>query len=189
MPKQPRDVGGPTVLLSHATDKMAAEGANSRLLPEWAQADLKAAALGMEVNAWDLDRALIQALSAVATGGSRRGDRDAVARQIRHLLYKTEAVIENWATGLPPYEGGPRSPRIAELERELSNAAAALRESGSDILRLEEQLSQVEGDWARLAASARETSDRLNYTLSLVDDVTKARVEGYTDGLREARRD
>lgn len=71
-------------------------------------------------------------------------------KECRHLLYWADAIIDQHVQGLPIYEGGARSPRIAELEAEVSR----LKSEGSDEVR--EALS-----------TAKSTIDSLNERLSV----------------------
>jgi len=223
MPKAPRTLSNvPTITLEHDTDLNYVAAANSRVLPDWAQEVLDAAENGQEVNAWTLHAALDQALSACAHRDGQSPIRRRRAAQVRHLIYKVDAVLENFIEGLPPVEPGARSPKIARLEEELSTererTTALIREKtdleialdslttaslqttsrlgeaesananlAEEVDRLTMLLRQADESWSRLHAVWFEQVRVTDYARSHLDEVGRAKVEGYIEGLRDAR--
>lgn len=111
--------------LQHDTSREYAEHATSRLLPAWANDTLKAAAAGQEVDVVEFRKAATQALSLAATRAGQSPLRRRYTKEARHLIYWADAIIDNHLAGLPVYEGGPRSPKIAELRNEISTLTQA----------------------------------------------------------------
>lgn len=116
---------GPKAALTHDTSREYADSARSRLLPEWADDALKAAAAGEEVDVVEFRKAATQALSLAATRAGQSPIRRRFTKEARHLIYWADAIIDNHIAGLPVYEGGPRSPKIAELRNEISTLTQA----------------------------------------------------------------
>ena len=109
--------------LTHDTSREYADHALSRSLPPWANEILAAAANGEKVDVVEFRKAATQALSLAATRAGQ--GRRQWTREARHLIYWADAIIDNHLKGIPPYEGGPRSPRIFALEQEISHLKQA----------------------------------------------------------------
>ena len=204
MPKAPSTlVPHIPVVLTHQTDLDCAAVAFSRILPDWAQDVLLAAAAGKEVSAWTLHCALDQALSACATRHGQSMGRRHLTKKVRHLVYKCDAVIENHLAGLEPMEPGARSPKIAALEAEIAENHAQAVEEGRQ---LREEISALEAEvetrgtmLADLRAErdairqqrddlavSRERGDAIFfYAFSLLGEQEQYRVLGYSDRVNE----
>lgn len=120
---------GPRATLVHDTSREYALNARSRkALPEWVNDVLTAAGKGEEVDVVEFRKAATQALSLASTRAGQSMGRRQWAREARHLIYWADAILDNHLKGLPVYEGGPRSPKIAELRNEIS----LLKQAASD---------------------------------------------------------
>lgn len=191
MPKQPSTlVPHLPITLEHPLDKTYAEDLITRVIPDWANKTLRAAASGREVSAWDLHCALDQALSAAATRGATSPQRRIHTREARHLIYKCDAVIEAHLAGLEPVDPGARSPRIAELSREVENLRREIDENHAQAVAegatLQATIDDLLERLSHLDDVHTRTAKVLEYAVSHLDDLGRAKVEGYTEGLRDA---
>lgn len=160
-----------------ATARTYAADADSRILPDRARTVLQAAAAGEEVDAYDLNAALTQAMSAAATRhGQSMGRRD-LTRKIRHLTYIVQGVLEAHADGLPVFEKGERSRLNAEIKEALRNARL-------EVEALKVEVSEARDEVETLTASRDEVADVLAYALDQVCAAKRERVFGYRDGIR-----
>ena len=207
---------GPTIDFSdehrdRSRARAYAADADSRILPPSARKVLQAAARGEEVSALALNSALTHAMSAAATRYGQSMQRRDLTRKVRHLAYIVQGVLANHAAEIPPYEGGPRSPRIAELEREvahstkvnqslaadLTEARAKVESLTQTVLEVREQVERAEAregsaqenliktDEAWHAAEARaERAERLlDYAMRLMEPAAQYQVHGFADCL------
>lgn len=142
------ETGRPTIDFSDADRdrskaRMAARAAQSRVLDAEHNAVLQQVIDGERVDAYALNAALTQAMSAAATRhGQSMGRRD-LTRQIRHLAYIVQAVLENHADGLPAMESGARSPRIKALEIEIEHAGVVNQSLTADLTKLRQERSDL----------------------------------------------
>lgn len=196
--------------LPHSTSRSYASNAITSGNPDWANQVLMAAASGEEVDVWNFLKALTHAMSAATTRYGHSMSRREAARQIRHLSYWAEAIIEARLLDLPPVEPAARSPRIAALEDEVSglqsqveNLQAARAVLMSRLAAAEEQSlagrvdlqGQLCNEKDRVNALIREKTSveaelaevkRLGeYAMSLLTDSQVERVLGYIDGLND----
>ena len=147
--------------LGHETSKEYAAKARSRILPPWANAVLLAASEGKEVDVVKFRKAATQALSAAATRAGQSMGRRAWTREARHLIYWADAIIDNHIAGLPPYEGGPRSPRIAELSLEVEHAGLVNQSLTRDLTDAREKLRVSQQERSHLTQAASDERRRL----------------------------
>jgi chromosome segregation ATPase len=135
--------------------------------------------------------------------------RRARARKVRHLLYKTEALIESALVPLPPLEPGSRLPMIAALSRRIegleSGLAGTLKERDglrNDLVEVTEErddartlannafeaLTQAEEGVGMYARSLHEASKRASKAEARAEAADKAsnrlqRIFAYTLAL------
>lgn len=187
--------------LTKQTSREYALGSDSAKLEDQHRKVLQAAGFGDEVDASAFRKAVTAALSLAATRGNKSSDRKEFTKMARHLLYIVDAVLDNALQGLPPVDPGARSPRIRQLERELAEAQQRTLEISVQLEKSENRTgleqdrsaalirekTEVELQWQRLAESARENSDVLNFVLGHADEVLRGKAEGYREGLRDAR--
>lgn len=172
------DFSGP----SRQTAREYAEAANTFLLRGASQADLKAVSLGLQVDAYNLNEALLDAMRAATTRIGNSPGRRELARKIAYLGHITQAVLEAHADGLPAYAEGDRSRKIEELKTEVAELENryldAVRERNEEragrltaqerLIDLDEALteaqaraSRVESQFKDIKASANEEVSRL----------------------------
>ena len=173
MPKAPSTlVPRIPITLTNQDQRDYAQRANSKTLVDWAQRTLQLAARGDQVNAWFLHAALDQALSANSTRHGASTVRRDRASEIRHLIYKVDAVLEAHLAGLQPVEPGSRSPRIAELERKVENFQARA-------LAAEKRLTD------ELVTASDETVAVTEYLADLLTPDQARQLEAFIRGFRE----
>lgn len=124
----------PFVTLGETGKRYASELSTLQGLDPALQADLAAAGLGLQVDAFDLGRAATAAISLVL--GKRYwklSQREGFARKARHLIYRTDAVVENHLDQLPAYAEGERSRKIEALESERDELRAELTKLSDEV--------------------------------------------------------
>lgn len=128
----------PTIDFSTPSRKMSRDYAavlQSRVIDEKHNKTLQRVEFGAEdVDALALNEALMAAMRSGATRFGQSMARREFTSKVAHLGYIVQAVLGNHANQLPPYEGGPRSPRIAALEASLEESKVVER----DLLRAAE---------------------------------------------------
>jgi hypothetical protein len=130
-----------TAALQHDVSKAYAEKATSRLLKAEHNEVLLRAAASEEVDVVLFRKAATAALSLAATRAGQSMARRDWTREARHLIYWADAIIDQHVEGLPVYEKGARSPRIAELEREVEHAGVVNQSLTSDLTTLKQAAS------------------------------------------------
>lgn len=169
--------------LTHQTSQVYAANATSRLLPEWANECLRVAAAGQEVDVVAFRKAATQALSMAATRAGQSLQRRKFTKEARHLIYWADAILDNHIAGLPVYEKGERSPKIAELRREIYDLTQA---ASDERRRLCAEIDSLKGEvdraqrsesieverTTRLKEHANAEIDRLN---EQIEDLLKGR--------------
>jgi hypothetical protein len=124
-------VGRPTIDFStpsRETARRYAEALPSRILLAEHNTTLKRVAQGSAaVDAYRLNEALMASMRSGATRFGQSVGRREFTRKVAYLAHITQAVLENHADQLPIYEGGPRSPRIAALEKQVEDERTNLR--------------------------------------------------------------
>lgn len=168
----------PTVLqasLTHETSRQYARNATSaRSLTSEQNAILNAAADGKEIDVVAFRKAATAALSLASTRAGQSMGRRVFAKEARHLIYWADAIIDNHIKGLPAYETGERSPKIARLQADLDHVIEEHR-------KVEEAAAQSNRDLLKLQSVAAEAQKQ-------IDALLKDREEGIRN-LAEARRD
>lgn len=182
----------PTILLDHETSRDYARAADSRVLDAHHRAILTKAADGHPVDAYAFNAALTAAMSSAATRLGQSMARRALTSKIRHLAYKTQAVLENHADGLPAYAEGDRSRAVEAAKAGLREAKDTLDAVTAERDRLRADLTLVEGNLGgqinRAEAAeklAGGTFDALQYALTFLGETEQARVKGYVDRINE----
>lgn len=193
---------------SRETAREYARSLNSRVLKPENQRILDAVGRGEQVDAYDLNKAVMEALSSCATRAGQSMARRDMTKKGRHLAYIVQGVLENHADGLPVYADGERSRKMEDLKQAVASAreeidrqvaenealklqhSKAIFEQQEDLTALQEQydvlLKVAESRDEILAETVRERdtlAETLDYILSnLVEDVDKARILGFKDG-------
>jgi hypothetical protein len=162
--------GSPKASLTHETSRAYAAHATSRLLDDWVNDVLNKAADGEEVDVVTFRKAATQALSLAATRAGQSPIRRRWTREARHLIYWADAILDNHIKGLPIYEGGPRSPRISDLEGQVD----ALKEDARKA-------------WTENSNLKQAASDERRRLVSEIDDL-KAAVHEAEEQIDRARR-
>ena len=152
---------------------------------------LRQVADGGKVDAYALNAVLPDALSGCVTRWDVVGaPRHKGTKAVRAIAYIVNATLTNHADGLPVLEPGSRSPRIAELEGEVSNLQAQVERREADyalrlrdIERHREAYDRVVNAANQQATDHREVTNRLENVIQAqatrLDDI-----QGHTDGLR-----
>jgi hypothetical protein len=154
---------------------------------------LRAAGQGATVDAYALNEAITAAIRSAVTRKGQSTARREQASRFAHVAHIVQAVLENHADNLPAYVEGERSRKIETLEGEIS----ALKTAGEDALReLQRATEALKGEMAdhdrakddrrRALAEVVRLSKVLEHARSLLDEVGRAHVEGYIEGLRDA---
>lgn len=167
----------------------------ARVLDDDANATLKVASQGLEVDAADFRDAVIKALSAATTRDGASPARRERAKQCRHLLYIVNAVLDNARAGLPPVDPGARSPRIAELEAQVARLEANRAERDGQALVAADRVSVLEQEVRERREQAETLRTRIDRLVlergyvadNLLSDSALAQLQGYRDGLLAQR--
>lgn len=131
----------PVAAIPRDTGRRYALHARSRNLTAEQNDILTRAGAGHEVDVVEFRKAATAALSLAATRAGQSMARREWTREARHLLYWADAIIDQHIKGLPVYEGGPRSPRIAELELEVEHAGVVNQSLTRDLTNLKQAAS------------------------------------------------
>lgn len=123
------------------TGRRYALHARSRNLTTEQNNILTRAGNGHAIDVVEFRKAVTAALSLAATRAGQSMARREWTREARHLLYWADAIIDNHIQGLPTYEPGQRSPRIAELELEVEHAGVVNQSLTRDLTNLKQAAS------------------------------------------------
>lgn len=192
---------------SRETARSYAKVADSKVLKPASRKVLQAAARGEQVDAYALNEAVTDAMRSTATRCGQSMQRRALATKVAHLGHIVQAVIESHADDLPAYVTGERSRLVEELRREIAHSTevnqsltrdltalrgerATLTQAASDERRrLVAEIESLKAYKAEAERAWEEAASRgkiLNFALSHGDDILRAKVEGYREGLRDA---
>lgn len=181
----------------HATAREYAKIANSRVLDPEHQKTLKQAAAGREVELRDFQKAVTQALSSASTRmGQSRARRDLTSK-IRHLAYIADGVLD---AHLAEQTGGNVTVvtqhdeevdrALRDAQREVEALTASLQEERTTYQRstagLRDKLSRANTSRIATEILHRRTTAVLDYARGIADEVDRARIEAYGEGLRDA---
>jgi hypothetical protein len=154
---------------------------------------LRSAADGDSVDAYVLNEAITAAIRSAATRQGQSTKRREQATRFAHVAHIVQAVLENHADNLPAYAEGERSRKIETLEGEISALKTAGEDALRELQRATETIGEEMAERARVEAALRDTgaevmrlSKVLEHARSLLDEVGRAHVEGYIEGLRDA---
>jgi hypothetical protein len=191
---------------SRATARQYAKSNASRANEKRTNELLEAVAAAEQVDAYELNAALLDAMRRV---GTRGGDRRQHGTELAHLGHIVQAVLENHADNLPAYAEGERSRKVETLEAEVEMLRQGVdlvrREKDDEIDKLRLDLlreSSKVNDARRIASARLESLDQalksldgvrterdeiqavLNYAFEQMSDTAKQRVLGFWDGVR-----
>lgn len=169
---------------SRATAREYAEAANSRVLKPESQADLKAVALGMQVDAYDLNEAVLDAMRSASTRLGQSMARRDLTRKIAYLGHIVQAVLENHADGLPAYESGDRSRLVEAMKADRDNLQRELLAETERRKGAESTLEEVKATLAEGGRLLDENTDSLELSEAAVNVL--AHTLDYAKGLLAA---
>lgn len=163
--------------LKHDTAKVYAGRARSSKLLEPEHNDiLEAASKGQEVDVVAFRKAVTASFSAAATRYGQSPKRREATKELRHLAYWADAIIDQHIQGLPIYEAGPRSAKIRDLQAENSDLKARVVDHEKS-LRAKAGESEALALAARDVANAKGEIDRLTEFLQETQAAHRAAVE------------
>lgn len=157
-PLEEPTTGSPRAYLHQATSQQYAAKATSRLLTKEQNQVLTDAAKGKEVDVVEFRKAATAALSLAATRAGQSMARREWTREARHLIYWADAILDQHIQGLPIYEAGARSPKIASLESVVDKHQTYIADLEREI---DENHKQAVAEGARLSAELKDADERL----------------------------
>lgn len=197
----------------YATAREYAREAQSRVLKPESNATLEAVALGLQVDAYDLNEAVLDAMRSAATRHGQSLARRGLATRIAHLGHIVQAVLENHADNLPAYQTGERSRAVEDAKEALREAKSTVDSLTSDLsaarqqrehmaaeardLRAEideaklsladraQEITVLHDNLCQITSEANEFEAALAYAKGFLDDEARARVDGFLEGFQK----
>lgn len=167
------------------TGRRYALHARSRNLTTEQNNILTRAGNGHAVDVVAFRKAVTAALSLAATRAGQSMARREWTREARHLLYWADAIIDNHLAGLPTYEPGQRSPRIAELELEVEHAGVVNQSLTSDLTTLKQAASDERRRLCAEIDDAKATVNRIKVQANKAIDDANAEIKQVVEARRK----